>query len=108
MVHHLSLRNAGYRLGYRVPLLEQNDCHFAQSKGIRAGSENRILTDVLEQQGAGPVIREQITSRRVATWAIGFETSALTPGCVKTRLSQGRAELFFSIAFSQETALCTL
>jgi len=36
MVHHLSLWNAGYRLGYRVPLLEQNDCHFAQSKGIRA------------------------------------------------------------------------
>jgi hypothetical protein len=58
MVHHLSLGNAGYRLDYRVPLLEQNDCHFAQSKGIRAVPKNRILTDVLKQQGAGPVIRE--------------------------------------------------
>jgi len=26
----------GYRLCYCVPLLEQNDCHFAQSKGFCA------------------------------------------------------------------------
>ena len=66
MVHHLSLGNAGYRLSYCVPLLEQNDRHFAQSKGFRAVPKNRTLTDALEQQGAGPVIREQITNRRVA------------------------------------------
>jgi hypothetical protein len=33
------------------PLLEQNDCHFAQSKGFRAVPKNQNLTDALEQQG---------------------------------------------------------
>jgi hypothetical protein len=46
------------------PLLEQNDRDFAQSKGFRAVPENQTLTDVLEQQEAGPVIRERITNRR--------------------------------------------
>jgi hypothetical protein len=66
MVHHLSLGNAGYRLGYCVRLPEQNDCHFAQSKGFRAVPKNRTLTDALEQQEAGPVVREQTTNRGVA------------------------------------------
>ena len=48
------------------PLLEQNDRDFAQSKGFRAVPENQTLTDVLEQQEAGPLIRERITNRRVA------------------------------------------
>jgi hypothetical protein len=65
-VHHLSLGNAGYRLGYCVRLPEQNDCHFAQSKGFRAVPKNRTLTDALEQQEAGPVVREQTTNRGVA------------------------------------------
>jgi hypothetical protein len=47
------------------PLLEQNDLDFAQSKGFRAVPENQTLTDVLEQQEAGPVIRERITNRSV-------------------------------------------
>jgi hypothetical protein len=34
-----------------APLLEQNDCHFAQSKGFCVGPKNQILTDALEQQG---------------------------------------------------------
>jgi hypothetical protein len=46
------------------PLLEQNDRDFAQSKGFRAVPENQTLTDVLEQQEAGPLIRERITNRR--------------------------------------------
>ncbi len=46
------------------PLLEQNDRDFAQSKGFRAVPENQTLTDVLEQQEAGPVIRERITNRK--------------------------------------------
>src|SRR6478736_6534610 len=45
------------------PLL-QNDRDFAQSKGFRAVPENQTLTDVLEQQEAGPVIRERITNRK--------------------------------------------
>jgi hypothetical protein len=33
------------------PLLEWNDCDFAQSKGFRAAPKNRNLIDALEQQG---------------------------------------------------------
>ena len=40
-----------------VPVPEENDCHFAQSKGFRAVSENWTLTDALEQQEAGPADR---------------------------------------------------
>jgi hypothetical protein len=79
MVHHRSLGNAGYRLGYRVPLLEQNDCHFAQSKGFRAVPKNRTLTDALEQHEA-VVIREQITN------------VALQPCCVKRTRRDVRLE----------------
>src|SRR6266481_5107815 len=50
---YLSGMLVGYRLRYCVPLLEQNDCHFAQSKGFRAVPKNRTLTDALEQQEAG-------------------------------------------------------
>jgi hypothetical protein len=61
MVHHLSLGNAGYRLGY-CARAEQNDWHFAQSKGFRVVPKNRTLTDALEQQEVGLAIREQITN----------------------------------------------
>ena len=44
--------NAGYRLGYRAPLLKQNDCRFAQSKGFRAVPRIENPADPLEQQGA--------------------------------------------------------
>jgi hypothetical protein len=42
MVHHLSFGNADHRLDYRARLLEQNDCHAAQSKGFQADPKNGI------------------------------------------------------------------
>ena len=62
---HSSPGNAGSVSPIVYPLLEQNDRDFAQSKGFRAVPENQTLTDVLEQQEAGPVIRERITNRSV-------------------------------------------
>ena len=50
MVHHLIARDCGLPC-YGASLLEQNDCHFAQSKGFRPVPKNQNLTDALEQQG---------------------------------------------------------
>ena len=77
MVHHLSLGNAGYRPGYRCAPARTERLSLCTVKRNSRGSENRILTDVLEQQGAGPVIREQITSRHVAAVLRGVIAGAL-------------------------------
>jgi hypothetical protein len=49
MVHHLSLGNAGHRLDYRAPLLEQNDCPVAQSKGFPPRRSISTAGDVFMQ-----------------------------------------------------------
>ena len=54
MVHHLSLGNAGYRLGYRCAPARTERLSLCTVKRNSRSSENRILTDVLEQQGGRP------------------------------------------------------
>jgi hypothetical protein len=56
IIDHLANRKLRPRellleLAKLAPLLEQDDCHFAQSKGFRAVPKNQNLTDALGQQG---------------------------------------------------------
>jgi hypothetical protein len=53
MVHHLSLGNAGHSLDYRAPLLEQNDCPVAQSKGFPPRRSISTAGDVFMQHLLG-------------------------------------------------------
>src|SRR5712675_1538882 len=83
-----SLGNAGYRLGYRCAPARTQRLSLCTVKRNSRGSENRILTDVLEQQGAGPVIREQITSRHVAAVLRGVIAGAsMEPTGIKAMLA---------------------